>query len=114
MGNDRPALLEGEDLFAKHVLSRQAFDLGKLERQAQRASVDHFDPVGQTIEIDQLQQIGKLDFREELFNLLLPGNLGQLLAADLSAQLIDVGQPLHRVRTHVVGKRVVRAERFEQ
>jgi hypothetical protein len=76
--------------------------------------VDQLDAPREPIEIDQLQELGQVDLREEFFDLLLPQNLRQLLSAHFPAQLVHVGQPLDRARPHVGGKRVVRAKRFEQ
>ena len=71
----RATLFQSKDLLSKDKVSRNSINIRKLKLQTLRAIIGHFDVFGQSVKIDKMQQILKIDLRKQIFHLLLPDNL---------------------------------------
>ena len=111
--HNRLTLLQLEYLVAEDQVGRQPLDFRELEADRPLALVAEGDLLS-LLKVDELQEVGQVDAGHQFLDLLLPGNLFQLVTLQIAPQLVEILDPLGCNRLQLVGQRLICEQRFQQ
>src|SRR5262245_21381191 len=112
--HDRTSLLHAEDLLAKVQLLRQTLDLAQVDADARHPAVRQPHAPGDTVEVEQLQQLRQLDALVERFELRLEIDVLDLAVLDVLRQVGEFLHPLMDDRLDCIAEQVALEQRLDQ
>ena len=114
MWNHRATFVQSKHLMPEDKFCGQALNFRQSGLKAQFASLFEFHFGCQLFEINELQQLRKIDLAEEFFYLLLPFQLFKLFPLQIKTHRVEFCQPLRCDRTNIAGKRISGKQRVEK